>query len=209
MGKLNITGKAERKVPCTTTKMTIRFQSHSQTTAEALSQTMKQCEEFLKFLSDNNIQFDTRMIGEDSVEQEYDESELDSCATREIVIEYPFNMELDNYLRQIIIDKEYDVDIDVSYSISNLKEIHNELLKEALEDSKAKATFIAEAMGEKIVGIDEMKFREHYGSNDYMWQEQERGIHRLAESHSFSHSNKLKAKETTETETIDVTWLIE
>lgn len=207
MGKLSIVGKATHEYPYDTVEVTVSFEVHENSTSAALEKVLNQCEDFLAVMHKDGISMDSIRIGNDSVEQDYDDNKSDVCATREIKMRVPFNMEFKNHIMTLIQDKHYDVDIDTDYSISNITEIHNNLIKEAIEDSKQKAKFIAESMGQKIIGVDSVKIGEHYDDRiDWMVCEQERS---LCSSKSLNYSNMIQSPVKKESESVEVVWLIE
>lgn len=208
MGKLTITGKATHEYSYDLMEITVRFQSHEQTAAASMEKVLAQCEEFLSFVNKEGISADSIRIGDNSVDQEFEDKELDVCTTREVKIRLPFDMEFTNYIMSLLQEKQFDVDIDTEYLLSNRTEIHNNLIKEAIEDSKNKASFIVDAMGQKLIGIDSVEIEQHYGSQmDYMCCEKERPLR--ACFGALPHSNKLQSPVTEEYESVEVVWLIE
>lgn len=208
MGKLTITGKASHEYSYDLMEITVRFQAHEQTSAASMEKVLAQCEEFLSLMHEEGISADSIRIGDNSVDQEYDDKELDVCTTREVKMRLPFDMEFTNYIMSLLQEKQFDVDIDTEYLLSRKIEIHNSLIKEAIEDSKSKASFIVDAMGQKLIGIDSVEIEQHYGSRiDYMCCEEERP--RRACFGALPHSNKLKSPVTEEYESVEVVWLIE
>ena len=208
MGKLKITGKVSHEYSYDLVEITVRFQVHEHTAAESMEKVLAQCEEFLSFMQEEGISPDKIRIGDNSVEQEYDDKELDVCATREVKLRVPFDMQFANHIMTLVQEKKYDVDIDTTYLLSNRTSIHNDLIKEAISDSKDKATFIVEAMGQKLVGIDSVEIGDRYSSHmDYMCCEEERP--RMAIPSFLRHSNKLQSPITEESTSVEVVWLIE
>lgn len=205
MGKLTITGKAEREVSYNAIEMSVTFYIHAKTTAEALQIVMEQSEKFLELVTAAGIDMKDIHIGDNSVDQRYSDDELKVHASREMKIRLHFDMAFVNGLMGMIREQDFAVDLDCDYHLTNRAELHMELMKEALADSKKKAEVIAEIMGQKIIGIDSV---EHDRHNDMEWIccEQERGIIREG---AASLSNQLEAPITTESETISVVWLIE
>ena len=57
-------------------------------------------------------------------------------------------------IRYLIEENELDAEIETNYAFSNQEAIRAELIRLALEDSKAKAGDIAQTMGQKLVGIE-------------------------------------------------------
>ena len=207
MGKLTITGKASHEYSYDLMELTVRFQVHDNTSSEAISKVLAQCEEFLSIMHEDGISMDSIQIGDNSVEQEFEEKELDVCATREVKLRVPFSMEFTNHIMVLLQEKNFDVDIDTDYQLSNYTEIHNNLIKEAIDDSKSKATFIVEAMGQKLIGIDSVEIGDRYGSHvDYLCREEERP---RRSAPSLHYSNMLQSPLTEESASVEVVWLIE
>lgn len=173
-----------------------------------MEKVLAQCEEFLSLMHEEGISADSIRIGDNSVDQEYENKELDVCTTREVKMRLPFDMEFMNYVMSLLQEKQFDMDIDTDYLLSNKTEIHNNLIKEAIEDSKSKASFIVDAMGQKLTGIDSVKIGQDYDSRiDYMFRKEERP--RRACFGALPHSNKLQSPVTEEYESVEVVWLIE
>ena len=207
MGKLSIVGKATHEYDYDTVEVTVRFQVHENSTSAALEKVLNQCEDFLAVMHKDGVSMDNIRIGDDYVKQEYSDKKFNVCAKREIKMRVPFNMEFKNHIMTLIQDKHYDVDIDTNYIISNITEIHNNLIKEAIEDSRQKATFIAESMGQKLIGVRSVKIGEHYDDRiDWMVCEQERS---LCSSKSLNYSNMIQSPVKKESESVEVVWLIE
>lgn len=139
----------------------------------------------------------------------YDEK-LEINAEREIELRMPFDMNTLNRLTEIIKEKSLKVDMDISLKLSNMLELHEQLLKEAVLDSKKKAEMLASAMGQKVIGIETLNAGERY--NNYDSEEKiyyDQFSHEIGETHSRSKSNRLQAPLITEYERIDVEWIIE
>lgn len=205
MGKLSITGKAEREVTYNAVELRVTFYIHAKTTAEALKAVMEQSEQFLELVTKAGVDMKDIHIGDNSIDQRYNDDELKVHASREMTIRLRFDMAFVNSLMTMIQEQDFAVDLDCDYHLTNREEIHVELMKEALADSKRKAEIIAGIMGQTIVGIDSV---EHDRNSDMMWMccEQERGIICAG---AAPLSNQLEAPITTESETISVVWLIE
>ena len=88
--------------------------------------------------------------------------------------------------------------------------LHEQLLKEAVLDSKKKAEMIASAMGQKVIGIETLNAGERYNSYDSEEKAYyDQFSHKIGETHSCSKSNRLQAPFITEYEHVDVEWIIE
>lgn len=204
MGKLSIKGNAEREVNYNAIELSITFCIHAKTTAEALQIIMDQSEKFLELITAAGISIKDIHIGDNTVGQCYRDNELEVRASREMNIRLRFDMALVNHLIDMIREQDFAVDLDCDYYLTNRAELHMELMKEALADSKKKAEAIADVMGQKIIGIDSVEHNQ-FGAREWMCCEQARGICAPA----TSLSNQLESPLTTETESISVVWLIE
>lgn len=136
MGKLTITGKSKREVAYDTAILSVRFNTHSNTSAEALKTITKQSEEFLNILNDFGISAESIQLGDSHVDQDYDDGKLDAYASKEFKINMLIDMPFINSILELISDKGYAVDVDFEYHVTNEAAIHEELLQEALAKSK-------------------------------------------------------------------------
>ena len=108
---------------------------------------------------------------------------------------------------ELISDKGYAVDVDFEYHVTNEAAIHEELLQEALANSKKNAEAIAATMNQKIIGIDTLEYGRYGGDVHYLRCEQERGCV-IGESHT-PFSDRVKSPTTTLSESIEVVWIME
>ena len=207
MGKLKIRGKAAHEYESDLIELVIEFQAHEATAAESIKKALAQCESFLSFLKEEKIDINTIRIESDKVEQDFDDEKPDVCASRGIKLRFPFDMAFTNYIMTTIQEKKYSADVSIDYLLSDRFRINNELIKEAINDSKEKATFIASAMGQTIVGIDSVTIEDRYDNRmDYMCEERGRFVRPLK---AFRHSNMLQAPVTEESAAVEVVWIIE
>lgn len=209
MGKLMITGKAEREVYYDVVELTVTFYNDDKNSSDAIDTTIRQSEKFLSIIASNGADISKIRMDDDSLERSsrYDDKRR-SSARRSFTLRTAFDMKFINSISQIIRNENFNAEIDYDYLLSNKEEIHKELLKEALEDSRKKAEMIAETVGEKITGIDEMK-HESIATN-IKYREFERGLSYMERYESeSSYSDELSSPVATETETVNVTWIIE
>lgn len=207
MGKLTITGKASHEYFCDQLEITVRFQVREKSSSTALEKTLQQCEEFLSILNKEGISMESICISNDAVDQKYNDNKLDVCAIREIKFRVPFSMEFTNYIMTLIQSKKYNANINIKYILSNRTDIHNDLIKEAIDDSKKKALFIVEAMGQKLIGIDSVEIDDRYDKDiDGIFCDSLRSI---TPPRGLHYSNMIQAPVTEESESVAVVWLIE
>ena len=82
-------------------------------------------------------------------------------------------------------------------------------MKEAFEDSRSKAALVAEAMGQKIVDIEEVLHSDTYRNMDDTSDEGFFNIMSIFNGRPESLADKLAASRTTVSESIDIIWIIE
>lgn len=207
MGKLSIVGKATHEYPYDTVEVTVSFEVHENSTSAALEKVLNQCEDFLAEMNKDGVSMDSIRIGDDSVSQNYSDKKFNVRAKRKIKMRVPFNMEFKNHIMTLIQDKDYDVDINTDYSISNITEIHNNLIKEAIEDSRQKAIFIAESMGQKLIGVDSVKIGDIYDdTTDNVFYDSKACPCSVK---ALNYSNMIQSPVTKESEAVSVVWIIE
>lgn len=128
-------------------------------------------------------------------------------AKRRLEIRIPFNMSVINRIRQIVDENEYSIEFSLNYEMSNESEMREELIKEALLDSKKKAEELAATLGLKVVGVESLKT---YNKSGKIYVAKDRmAVPARLEAPQFLRSNKLQAKEEKLSETIEVVWTIE
>ena len=155
MGKLKVIGKARKEYSCDVMYIKISFKTWEKNTSQAIEVSMMQCDHFLEILEEKGFSVDSIHMDANEVSQEMDD-ELEVSAERRIELRLPYDMAVLNTLSEIIKEHDFKVDVDVSFKLSNMIEVHNQLIKEAVMDSKKKAEMIAETMGQKVTGISEM-----------------------------------------------------
>ena len=208
MSKLNIQGIGSKEYDYDTMEISLSFRYSGKNAAESIKHVNEQCEEFLGIIKDAGIAIDSVRITDDGV-YAYDYSDVHEVnASRKLEFIIPFNMEFANYIRELVVEKKYDVEIKTENTLSNIEEVRKELLKFAIEDSKEKAGYVAELMGQKIVGIESIETSEQQREKNKMWLccEQERGF---ADRRKSVLSDELKSPSTVMKETVDIVWILE
>ena len=205
MGKIIINGEARRKVEADIEKITLTFGTGADTPAHASENIINDCEAFLQELEDMGIDISRIHLEEDNIERPYNDDN-DVSATRVISFDIEYNMKFNNDLLSLIRDKKLNVFFDIKYSISNRQAVHDELLAEAVADSREKAELIARSTGQKIIGIDEVVKNDYFtvsaGSLRSRGNEKEY-------SRKAMLSDKLSAPLEEESESVTVTWKVE
>lgn len=158
MGKISMTGYAEMKIKADMTRYTITFEKTGASLSECMNTVIKQCESFLGQLKE--IGFDLKMIhmeGDDTSDIGFHDEQIKF--KRKISFETNFDMKVENAIMNIIEANHYSAQISTTYLFSTEDDYREKLMKEAIEDSKRKATLAAEVINEEIVGIRDMSKR--------------------------------------------------
>ena len=210
MGKLMIEGKASREYPYDLMKISLKFWAKEGSTTAALKKVTQQSEEFLEIMDSAGVKIEEFRIGEDSVENEKYSDKFSVKGERELSICIPFNMDFLSFLRETIQKNAYDAEIRTTYKFSDIEKIRKELIQLALQDSKEKAECIVQAMGQKVLGIKNITAGE---SKHGMLQTKSNSRYEEDVGYYDSLLNilsrRVQAPVTTESETVQVEWLIE
>lgn len=207
MSKLTIKGEAKRKVEADTATITMRFQSREYTSATAANRVLMDSEKFLEIIKKLGVDLSQIHISNDEIEQNRYSDEVSVTATRELTFAVKYNTAFINDIMDIIQNNNMNVDLDLEYTLSTKDAVHEELLQEAVADSRKKAELIASSTGQKIVSIEEAKHGDDYSDNGMDWMCCESS---LAEGHRKAMlSDQLKSPVLTETETVNITWIME
>lgn len=205
MGRLSIDGRAEREVAYNAMEVEITFYSSAESTTEALEQVHLESEAMLERLAEIGVETKRIMLKDVSLEKGFSEDGKQADASRSICWKSAFDMKFINTLMALVQEEDCDADVDYTYYLNNKREVHAELLREALADSKQKAEFLAESMGQRIVGIDCVTYSKgvsadwEYCEHEVEWGKKRRNL----------LSDLLQAPTTRESEEIHVDWLIE
>lgn len=210
MGELNIRGNAERECQYDLMTISITFAIRDITTAKAIEKMSMQCEDFLEALEKQGIETSTFRIHEDEVHREERIGHAEIRAQRRISILLPFDMMKSNYFINFIREKGYDADVSVRYSLSNVNMIHKELMEEAILSSKTEAERIAKLVGKTIVGVKSIEIVNNVLRNQPMYSP---SAHYMVPANIqipdfLKQSNSLKPGYSTESQSVDIVWLI-
>lgn len=208
MGIFKIDGNAKKTVNYDVAVINIEFVATEKTSFTASAKVMEYCEMFLGEIEKAGMNPAIFTLEDDTVSEENYRDDDKIEATRNIQVKVPFKMEIINAIRDILDYEKYDFHFNLDYELSNEDELKDELLKEALLDSKKKAEQLAETLGMKVKGIEsvETDVVRYYGAVDWMLCEKERGFLTAPER---TKSNVLKAKEKILSECITVKWIID
>lgn len=217
MGKIRIVGRAKREYQPDLCHVYLNVQNKKRTTDIASKQTNNQCEKLLSDLIEKGFGLENIVISEDTVRQdrEYgyrssDDSskELLYEAVREIRLTVPAEQKILNIISDIIENGYKNITISKHFIISNEPAYLKELQKEAVEDSRTRANYFAEMMGQKIAGIDSANLSD---GDDYDDPVNPDRIFRkcMADSSQRPLSDKLEIEPLQLEAEVNIVWLID
>ena len=215
MGKIKVNGNAERLYDPDMFVLSLEIRERGDTAAEATGCMREAVEDLLAELEKIGITAEYIRMEEDAVDERsrsYSGSEeiYWYVSRRKLSIRMRPDMEIVNAVRRIIADEESDITMDIEYMVSDMEEIKKQLLKEAVADAKAKALLIAEAMDQKLVGIESADTGEGYFCVDDE-METARDVWKRAEismNSKIERSDDIKAKQIRISSEINIVWLI-
>lgn len=153
MGKIKVRGFARRSIECDICEYSICFTANDLYEDKAISMVKEDCELFLRRLKENGINLKDVRFQSDSISRGYNDGGLKSFY-RSISFMSDADASTSNLILGIIEANQIDATLNERYFYSDAKHLHEELLKEAIEDSRLKAEAIASATGSKVVGIE-------------------------------------------------------
>ena len=209
MGKLTIRGKASMNCTYDLITLEIEFYKDGNTANAAMDTVLTQCESFLSYLNSHGVPIHQISMSHDEVERHYDEdnAEYYYTASRKIVIRMSFDMPFINMILDHIRQQDYDIAIESTYELSNEREIHDELIKQAVANSKHRAEAIAATVGKKIIGIKSVSMNTYSEDSVRYCDMLAPDSLNFEKPKSLDLSNQLAANSTMEDESVDVEWI--
>lgn len=164
MGKISVEGRSSKRVDADFMSVSIRFMARANSEARAISKVKSECEEYLKEISELGIDITNVQDSGESIRYDYNEEKVVVRAEKPIVLESSINIPVANKLIDILKDSNYSASVNVNYSLADSTQLEEELIKEAVLDSKRKAELIATSTNQTISGIDEVRNSGYYDS---------------------------------------------
>lgn len=207
MGVLIVKGNSTKEFTCDVMYIKFVFKAWDNTSEQAIGKVRTNCNAFIQALENEGVSIENIHLNDEKITTSKDDKNIIWVnASRKIELRLKFNMNFLNCISDIVRDNGFTVDMDVSFTLSNMNEIHAQLIKDAVIDSKNKAEMIAQTMGQKVKGIIELDAK-HISSDldDNIFYD----IFAKFNRNSESVSDRLKAPLTKEYENVEVKWEIE
>ncbi|MBQ8279118.1 MAG: SIMPL domain-containing protein [Roseburia sp.] len=216
MGKIEIKGYATRRVHCDAMELVITFTADATSSKAASKQVMEQCELCLEKLEELGINISKIQISDDSTQKSRYREERSHSANRSITLKSKFDMVLVNTIRELLNTLKVETDVTINFTFSNSKQLKTELLKEALLDSRQKATDIAKALDQKVVCLISANKKSSYDidydeeDDELVCEQADLVLRKTIKIPQFlKRSSLLSSPEITESEEITAVWEIE
>ena len=214
MGKLEVSGTAQRIVDYDLMKIVIDFHAKEDTSDMASKRVMKECEDFLAQLKKGGFDLSAVSLRADQIRQTYSyrNDEQVECyeANRELEFVCEFNMKLINDIRIITNRMKSKANFKVSYLLSKENAIMKELLKEALMDAKNQATMLASAIDQKVIGLISADKNDPKADDVYLGQVLSMSLCCEQDSdENYDNSDELAPTKVTLAEQIYTVWEVE
>ncbi len=220
MGKIKIIGKAKREYQPDQCEINLTLNARKRTSDVSSKQVNDQMEKLLAAFVDIGIQPENIVITTDKALplselrfQGSDESPKEFLyeAARGIRLTVSPDQRIINIIRDITEDGFKNISFSRTYKVSNEIALRKELLKEAIADSKAQALFLAESMGQRIVGVETANLSGREEFSDSWESEIEKTMRNLRGCSPSQRplSDKLKADTIELSAEVNIVWLID
>jgi len=213
MGKLHVSGQAKQKINADMVNFHLRFRVLDKNSTKALYDVTEQCEHFLGKLKEAGFDLSKVRLADDNVEHETYTSGKPFSASRSLEFDMPLEIKKYNMLLDMIRKEQYEISIRVNYYVSNIDEVMEYLIKEAVLESQKSAEKIAAAMGKKVAGCEEINVDrakrwvnpDKYGEDD----EEILNPPLMLTGSSLPNSDYIGSPLIEEEKTVFVTWIID
>ena len=211
---IEVRGEAERTVIADTAEYGICFVAKDLYLSKAIEMVDKHCEIFLNEIEKLGIDVKEIMLVDDDLDEETTrENNTEKVVKRSIYFQTNVNAAFNNALLDIVQSNDLNVKFSVRYSYEKQNEVEEELMKEAVINSKKMAELIAEASQQKVVGIYSASNNSYrklffYESDDDEIDDEDIPRVSLFEK-SRKKSDDLAAREITISKSMNIEWLVE
>ena len=157
MGKVLVTGHAEKDVAPDYARVILTVKAEEETADKATASALTECEQLVSELIGRGFDNNSMTIMGDHGNSPY-RNESDYCVSRSVCIRIPAEMKIVNCIHDIIVSGLQHTTFDIRYDLSSRAEELRELNKLAIQNSRKIAEQIAEATGSRIIGIKAANF---------------------------------------------------
>lgn len=149
MNTIKIKGYASRKVNANMIRYKITFVAKDIRPSKASERVTNHSEAFLRDMKEVGFDVSKFHMEKDEITKQYkDEGKY---VIRTFSFEIPFDPKVNNLIYAIVRKEDLNVETETEFFLSDRNQIRDELLQEALLDSKKKAEMIAAANNQKVL----------------------------------------------------------
>ena len=203
MGTITSRGYSEKKVYADRQRYTLTFIGEAADTRSTIISAQAECECFLEEIVKLGFDIKDIHLQNDEISECYADNKTLLNQRKTIDFEVAFSLSLHERILKIIAENKLRVLLNIEQSFSKKEKLHEELLKEAVNDSRKNAEMIAQMAGQKLLGIEAIDERHNYLNNVCV-----EDAKALKFTSSGLLSEKLSSKELLESEEIYITWKI-
>ena len=206
MGMIKITGTAKREVTADIMRISITVSARERTPELAIREGKENAEKLLRLLVELGIDVAKVEMRDEKVSDDlpYGSNSTFYCYKKEVAVKTKLDLALLEAISTGISQKKIAAEYSEMFEYSGETAMIKEALCEALEDSRSKATALAQMLGQAVKGIEEIKGAT--GANDNI-------LRTSKPSHYLGEKTALAAKLAPYiieiTKSIDVTWIVE
>lgn len=208
MNTIKIKGYASRKVNADMIRYKITFVAKDLKPSKASERVANHSEAFLRDMKETGFDISKFHMEKDQITKQYNVE--GKFVVRTVSFEMPFDPKVNNLIYSIIRKEDLNVETETEFCLTNRRQIHNELLQEALLDSKNKAEMIATTNNQKVLNaelISDSIQDADYDDDFYLHQPSGDICGILLDDNSLSA--ELCAKQIEEHAELYVTWVVE
>ncbi|NCC84643.1 MAG: SIMPL domain-containing protein [Clostridia bacterium] len=210
MGKVSVSGLATRVVPHDQMAISMTVSAKGKNLREVNLTSQKRSNSLLEALAEAGLDLAAVKLEQDTIEKTWgpDNAEL-LQQSRVYKLEGSLDLRLLNTVSALLSENIEDGSFRVSFARSDAQDIQSQLIREALLDSRAKAQMIADTLGQKLLGLDQIEVAEQI--NEVPFPRAERlayGAKALALRDS-GPADRLGPSEVRFERQVHATWLIE
>ena len=202
MSKLMVKGTASVDYTADIFRITMILRSGNASSGEAMHRGQEQTEQFLQKMQENLGISPQELLWEaDNTQRQYGE-QGEYRFSKHIVLEIGADLGMAECVKNLLAEMQ-NVEYGISTGLLNRAEKERAVMQAAVADSRQKAELIADALGQKIVGMDEVNFE---------FSDQAAEMYRCAKACNAacdSLASKLQKPVVNISKSIDITWIAE
>lgn len=165
MGKVLVSGYAEREVAPDKCTITLTVETKGKTAAKAAAATAEEFEKLISSLSAIGFDPEKMTITGNCTDKPSYRDDGDYSSEKAVRLRIPADVSIANRINDLIATGFENTTIEIRYDISARDKIMKELKKQAVQESRKAAELLAEGTGTKVTGIEAANIDNTQGIN--------------------------------------------